>query len=101
MARLVETLALGSVGQSTQKNYLAKWNTWVKERKAQGKGPWLRVLDDPDKALTELLEFISSRCFMHNIQQSTVRGYLAAIHFSQDACRLGITVVALRDRVSG
>ena len=27
VARLVETLALGSVGKSTQKNYLAKWNT--------------------------------------------------------------------------
>ena len=37
VARLVETLALGSVGKSTQKNYLAKWNTWVKERQAQGK----------------------------------------------------------------
>ena len=41
VARLVETLALGSVGKSTQKNYLAKWNTWVKERKAQGKGPYI------------------------------------------------------------
>ena len=30
VARLVETLALGSVGKSTQKNYIAKWNTRVK-----------------------------------------------------------------------
>ena len=82
MARLVETLALGSVGQSTQKNYLAKWNTCVKERKAQGKWPWLHALDDPDKALTEQLEFMSSRRFVHNNQQSIVRGYLAAIIFS-------------------
>ena len=37
VARLVETLVLGSVGQSTQKNYLAKWNIRVKERKAQVK----------------------------------------------------------------
>ena len=36
-ARLVETLALASVGKSTQKLYLAKWNTWVAERGAQGK----------------------------------------------------------------
>ena len=81
VARLVETLALGSVGKSTQKNYLAKWNTWVKERKAQGKGPWLHTLNDPNEALTEVLEFMTSRCFVHNNQQSTVRGYLAAINF--------------------
>jgi len=81
VARLVETLALGSVAKSTQKNYLAKWNTWVKERQAQGKGPWLQTVDDPDATLTELLEFMTSRCFVHNNQQSTVRGYLAAINF--------------------
>ena len=81
MARLVETLALRSVRQSTQKHYLAKWNTWVKERKAQGKASWWHVSDDPDKAQTELLEFMASRCFVHNNQQSTVRGYLAATIF--------------------
>ena len=42
-ARLVETLALASVGKSTQKLYLAKLNTWVGEKAAQGKGPWLHV----------------------------------------------------------
>ena len=78
--RLVETLALGSVGQSTQKNYLAKWNTWVAERKAQGKGPWLHVLDDSDAALNDVLEFMASPCFVHNNQQSAVRGYSAAIN---------------------
>ena len=31
---MVEPLALGSVGKSTQKNFSAKWNTWVKERSA-------------------------------------------------------------------
>ena len=36
---MVEMLALGSVGKSNQKNYLAKRNTWVKERNAQGEGP--------------------------------------------------------------
>ena len=40
-ARLVETLVLASAGKSTQNLYLAKWNTWVGERAARGKGPWL------------------------------------------------------------
>ena len=65
VARLVETLALGSVGQNTQKQYLAKCNTWVKERKAQGEGPWLHALDDPDEALNDLLEVMASRFFAH------------------------------------
>ena len=38
-ARLVETLALASVGKSIQKLYLAKWNTCVEERAAQSKEP--------------------------------------------------------------
>ena len=67
MARLVETLALGSAGKSTQKIYVAKWNTWVNERAAQGKGPWLHVLDDPDKALNERLALMATRCFVHNL----------------------------------
>ena len=29
VARLVETLAFDSIGKSTQKTLLAKWNTWV------------------------------------------------------------------------
>ena len=41
----------------------------------------MQALDDPDKALNTLLEFTASRCFVHNNQQSTVRGYLAAINF--------------------
>ena len=53
----------------------------MKERKTQGKGPWLHTVDDPNEALTELLEFMTSRCFVHNNQQSIVRGYLAAINF--------------------
>ena len=44
VARLVETLALSSIGRSTQKNYLAKWNTWVIGKQAQGKEPWLHTL---------------------------------------------------------
>ena len=56
-------------------------HAWVKERKAEGKGSWLHILDDPDKALTELLEFMAARCFVHNNHQSIVRGYLAANNF--------------------
>ena len=82
VVRLVETLALGSAGKSTQKIYVAKWNTWVNERAAQGKGPWLHVLDDPDKALNERLALMATRCFVHNSQQSTVRRYLATSNFS-------------------
>ena len=33
LARLVETVELGSAVQSTQENYLAKWKTWVADRK--------------------------------------------------------------------
>ena len=78
----MESLALGSVGESTQKNFLEKLNIWVKERRAQGKGSWLHTLADPDQVLGEVLEFMTCRCFMHNNQYSTVRGYLAAIkHF--------------------
>ena len=77
---MVDSLALGSVRLSTQKNYVAKWNIRVKERKAPVKGPMLHVLDDPDKGLTEVLEFMASRCFVHNTQQSIDR-YLATIIF--------------------
>ena len=34
VVRLVETLGLGSFGNSIHKNYFAKWNTWVKEKSA-------------------------------------------------------------------
>ena len=66
---------------STQKNCLAKWNTWVKESQAQGKEPWLHTLADLKEVLSDLLRFMASRCFVHNHRRSTVRGYLAAINF--------------------
>ena len=50
-------------------------NTWVTERTAQGRAPWSHTVDDHNEALTELLEFMTSRCVLHNNQQSTVRGY--------------------------
>ena len=81
VARFVETYALGSVGQMSEKNYLETWNTWVKERKARGKEPWLNALADPIDVLNDQLECMASRCFVHNDQQFTVRGYLDAINF--------------------
>ena len=73
-SRLVQS---GKVGRKT----IAKWNTRVKERKAQGRGPWLHTVDVPNEALTELLEFMTTRCFVRNHQHSAVRGYLATINF--------------------
>ena len=77
-ARLLETLALGSVGKSTQKTYPVKWNTWVEEIQAQGEEPWLHTFADPKKVLSDLLGFMASRCFVHNNQRSTVRRYLSS-----------------------
>lgn len=82
VARLIETLALGSVSVSTKKEYLSKWRTWVKERARRNLGPWLSEEDGIDSAVTELTRFMASRCFVHKNQSGTVRGYLAAIkHF--------------------
>ena len=69
-------------GKSTQKLYLAKWNSSLAEREAQSKEAWLQYNpDNPNQVLYELMEFMACRCFEHNNQQSAVRGYLAAIHF--------------------
>ena len=82
VARLVETLALAWFGREEySEKLLGKMNSLMNERKAQGKAPWLHTLGDPNEALTELLEFMTSRCFVHNNRQSTVRRYLAAINF--------------------
>ena len=48
--------------------------------KNKGRGPWLNLLDKSE-VLTLLLEFMACRLFSFNNQQSTVRGYLAAIKF--------------------
>ena len=53
----------------------------MKTRKTHGEWPRLHTIDCPNAELTQLLEFITSRCFVHDSQQSTVRGYLAAVHF--------------------
>ena len=65
-----------SVGRGKHpEKLLGKWNIWVKERDAQGKGPWLHTLANQDLVLAEVLEFMTCRCLVHNNQQSTVRGY--------------------------
>ena len=69
-----------SVGGSTHKAYLGKGNTWMEFMKKKGRGPWLNLLGKSE-GLTLLLEFMACRLFSFNNQQSTVRGYLAAIKF--------------------
>ena len=81
VALLVELLVRASVGGSTHKVYLGKkWNTWLEFMKKKGRGPWLNLLDKSE-VLTLLVEFMACRMFSLNNQQSTVRGYLAAIKF--------------------
>ena len=81
VALSVESLLVrASVRGSTHKLYLGKWNAWVEFMKKKGKGPWLNLLDKSE-VLTLLLEFMTCRLFSFNNQQSTVRGYLAAIKF--------------------
>ena len=102
VARLVETLALGSVGKSTQKNYLAKWNTWVKDRQAQGQEPWLHTctLADPKEVLSDLLGFMASRCFAHNNRQHTVKR-IRRNQLPRNVRRMGVANVALHDSSCG
>ena len=81
VARLIETLALGAVSESTKK-YLSKWKTWAKERARSSLGPWLLEVDGVDSAVTALTRFMASMRFVHKNQSGTVRGYSAAIkHF--------------------
>ena len=80
VALLVESLVRASVGGSTHKVYLGKWNTWTEFMKKKGRGSWLNLLDKSE-VLTLLLEFMACRLFSFSNQQSTVRGYLAAIIF--------------------
>ena len=77
---LVESLVRASVGGSTHKVYLGKWDKWLEFMKNKGSGPWLNLLDKSEVP-TLLLEFMACRLFSFNNQQSTVRGYLVAIKF--------------------
>ena len=44
-----------SVGGSTHKVYLGKWNKWLESMKNKGRGPWLNLLDKSE-VVTLLLE---------------------------------------------
>ena len=48
VGKLVETLALASVGGSTQKVYWSKWQSWCRMRAIEGKSPWLAEKDGID-----------------------------------------------------
>ena len=86
VALLVESLVRASVGGSTHKEYLGKkWNAWLEFMKKKGRGPWLNLLDKSE-VLTLLVEFMACQMFPFNNQQSTVRGYLAAIKFFHTGC---------------
>ena len=50
LARLIETLALRSVSESTKKKYLGKRKTWAKERVRHSLGPWRLEADGVDSA---------------------------------------------------
>ena len=76
VALLVESLVRASVGGSTHKVYLGKWNKGLEFTKKKGRGPWLTLLDKSE-VLMLLLEFMAWGLFSFNNQQSTVRGYLA------------------------
>ena len=80
VALLVESLVCASVGGSTHKVYLGKWNNWLEFMKKKGREPWLELLD-MSEVLTLLLEFMACRLFSFDNQQSTVKEYLAAIKF--------------------
>ena len=65
VARLIEMLALGSVSESTKKEYLSKCETQAKERTRSILGPWLLEADGEDRAVAELARVMASRCFVH------------------------------------
>lgn len=78
VARLVEIIVRASVGSSTHKVYAATWKTWLEFMRRKGQGPWLNLMDY-SIVLDLLLEFLVCSLFVFNNQQSTVRGYFAAI----------------------
>ena len=65
LALLVESLVRASVGGSTHKVHLGKWNTWIEFMKKKGRGPCLNLLDKSE-GLTLLLEFMACRLFSFN-----------------------------------
>ena len=70
VARLVETLSLGSVGLSTQTNYLpgSKVEHLGKREKSAGQRATVECSGRSRSRLNDLLEFMAPRCSMHNNQ---------------------------------
>ena len=62
VAFLAESLVRVSVGGSTHKVYLGKWNKWLGLMKKKAKGSWLNLIDKSE-VLTLLLEFMACRLF--------------------------------------
>ena len=77
----METLALASVGASTQTVYWNKWQTWCRLRAIEGKSPWLAEGDGVDAAMKELTKLMALRCFVFKKQSQTIRGDLSAIRY--------------------
>ena len=70
--RLVETLALASVGGSTQKVYRYKWQTWCRLRAIENTSSWLAEKDGVDAAVKVLTNFVALRCFAFKNQSQTI-----------------------------
>lgn len=54
-----------ALSAGVSRRFLSEVEHMGEERRAQSRGPWLHL----DKALTDLLEFVASRCFLHNYRQ--------------------------------
>ena len=103
-ARLVETLALASVRKSTEKLYLAKWNTWVAEREAQGKEAWLQYNpDNLNQVLYELADGVHRVSLLCTQQSAVDRKGVPCRNplFPQDVRRLGAYNLTLHDSRCG
>lgn len=68
--RLVESLATGSIGQSTRKEYQRKWNAWAQPPRLRNKSPWLCDDDEVDSAINAPEEFMTRRCDVHTKSKS-------------------------------
>ena len=103
-ARLVETLALASVRKSTEKLYLAKWNTWVAEREAQGKEAWLQYNpDNPSKPSVVRADGVHGVSFLCTQQSAVDRKGVPCRNplFPLDIRRLGASNLTLHDSCCG
>lgn len=77
---MMDSLVAASVGNATRKVYDAKWKIWKSFMGEKGREPWLHSLNESE-VLSILLEFMACRVYVFNNQQTTIRGYFAAINF--------------------